>query len=51
MRLRNSASVLKRLQHRLRTSQHFPGDPYWEAMHRSFWDKVRYDKRLAKGEI
>jgi hypothetical protein len=51
MRLRNSAAVLKRLQHRLRTTQHFPGDPYWQAMHDRFWQKLRIDKRIAKGEI
>lgn len=51
MRLRNSEAQLKRMQHGLKIRQHFPGDPYWVAMHEAFWQKLRFDKRIAEGTV
>lgn len=51
MRLRNASAALKRLQHRLRCAQHTPQEPYVKALVANFWDKVRIDKRIARGEL
>lgn len=51
MRLRNSTAVLKRLQRRLRITGHTAEDSYSRAMLTRFWDRLRYDKRIVKGEI
>lgn len=51
MRLRNSIEALRRLQIRLNRTGHGAGDTYRAAMLQQFWEKLRIDKRIAKGEI
>ena len=51
MRLRNSAAVLKRLQHLLRSTRRNPDDAYSKAILANFWDRLRVDKRIARGEL
>jgi hypothetical protein len=51
MRLRNSAQRLRRLQLRLAITGHGPDDPYRKAKIQEFWEKIRLDKRMAKGEV
>lgn len=51
MRLRQSASTLKRLQLALKNRGHGPDDPHARAILSNFWDKLRIDKRIARGEL
>jgi hypothetical protein len=51
MRLRYSAQRLKNLQTLLNRTGHGKDDPYRKTKLADFWDQVRYDKRLANGEI
>jgi hypothetical protein len=51
MRLRTSAERFRRLQARLNRNGHGAGDPYRKTKIDEFWETLRYDKRLAEGEI
>jgi hypothetical protein len=51
MRLRYSEERLERLQKKLRRAGHGPGDSYRQAKLAEFWDTLRIDRRIAKGEI
>jgi len=51
MRLRHSTERLKRLQRRLDITGHPKGDLFRTNKIADFWESVRFDKRIAKGEI
>lgn len=51
LRLRRSNDMLRELEAKLKRAGHRPGQSYWIAKHREFWDKLRFDKRIAQGEI
>ena len=51
MRLRESSKRMRRLQLQLRRTGHLPADPYYKAMLEKYWDGIRTDRRIVKGEL
>jgi hypothetical protein len=51
MRLRHAGARLEQLRKRLRRRGHKPDEAYWKTQLASFWQQVRIDQRIARGEL